>query len=240
MIEESHILPGLGIVISNYPNKPTDFNKKTYDKFLSSFFRLCRQNPRVPNFVRFIGQSAIPGQTFASRSTLQKWLFTTMKKTPLKGTRLLLDSPTRWGPFIWSLLHAVSLISRSEDKEYFITFLRNSPYVLPCKKCARGFVDILNRTDFAKVGSSVDYVDIVFQLHNLVNDKVKKNNPPWRQTYSLLLSYEQKASALRKLNALSSKINIHKAPIKRPVRKGKRVKKEQLPKKTGCGCRKTA
>jgi hypothetical protein len=83
-----------------------------------------------------------------------------------------------WGPKAWHLLHAFSSNYISNDKShnyylFYITFI----YILPCVICSEHYAEILyneNILDEEKIDK--EYINRwVFDTHNLVNKKLKKN-----------------------------------------------------------------
>ena len=107
--------------------------------------------------------------------------------------------PAIWGPHGWKFLHYVSLgypnSPSYEDKSNYKQFYHSLQHVLPCEKCAMNYKQNLVKLPIDNHLESRDsLVKWVFDIHNLVNDELGKEN----------VSYEE-ALALYKNESINSK-----------------------------------
>ena len=107
--------------------------------------------------------------------------------------------PAIWGPHGWKFLHYVSLgypnSPSYEDKSNYKQFYHSLQHVLPCEKCAMNYKQNLVKLPIDNHLENRDsLVKWVFDIHNLVNDELGKEN----------VSYEE-ALALYKNESINSK-----------------------------------
>lgn len=95
-----------------------------------------------------------------------------------------------WGPFIWGLIHTVSIIDFDEPQiqrehvDKAINILKNIVNVIPCPKCAihyQAYID--NIVTKQNIYDKMELFKIMFEYHNQVNMKLGKENI----TYELAL-----------------------------------------------------
>jgi hypothetical protein len=89
-----------------------------------------------------------------------------------------------WGPHLWSLLHGLAGLIHFERKTNNVnvetyariaTMLQNLKILLPCIHCRESytkFYDLKNGDNVVNFGLSDDLFAWVFELHNLVNEKL--------------------------------------------------------------------
>ena len=85
-------------------------------------------------------------------------------------------SKSVWGPATWSMLHC--LVLKIKDEANNIEQLKNLISSicdnLPCPYCAAHAKSIIQKSNFNKINDILSLRVFVFQLHNIVNDKLKK------------------------------------------------------------------
>ena len=88
-----------------------------------------------------------------------------------------------WGPSGWRLIHIVSFAAPSLPHTHVRTFLKNLPYVLPCKFCRASLTDYYAADPIPQ--DSRDMAKWMYRVHNRVNGKLRDQNlldtqnPPW-------------------------------------------------------------
>jgi hypothetical protein len=114
--------------------------------------------------------------------TRKKFFFS--KKDTLSGDGML---TTVWGPSFWHVLHTMSfnypVEPTAEQKTHYRSFMLNLVNVLPCKYCRENL-----KKNYKKLPVTVGVMKsrdtfsrYVYQLHELINDMLKKTGP--RLTY---------------------------------------------------------
>ena len=83
-----------------------------------------------------------------------------------------------WGPYIWTVLHCLSLRIKDEyfEKEHktIIGFISEICDNLPCPNCASHAIFTLRRMNFTKIRTKDELINVLFNLHNEVNRRLKK------------------------------------------------------------------
>jgi hypothetical protein len=83
-----------------------------------------------------------------------------------------------WGPYIWSVLHCLSLRIKPEyfqkERTTLINFILEICDNLPCPSCANHATYTLKRLNFKNVRTKEDLVNCIFTLHNEANKRLKK------------------------------------------------------------------
>lgn len=84
-----------------------------------------------------------------------------------------------WGPPLWRILHGLSatFTPRTEkDVELMDVFIRNLQAVLPCVFCRDSLLHFLsdNIRDVKESARKGELDEWMYDLHNLVNDKLNK------------------------------------------------------------------
>ncbi len=88
-----------------------------------------------------------------------------------------------WGPPGWEFLHAIAFnypesIENEDDKErqlYTERLFNDLQYTLPCKYCRESFKLFLKAEPLKPhLGSRADLTKWLYRVHNLVNDKLRK------------------------------------------------------------------
>jgi hypothetical protein len=89
---------------------------------------------------------------------------------------------TIWGPSAWHLLHTISfnypVHPTEEEKKYYMDFVLNFQYVLPCGKCRKNLIK-----NFKKLPLTMDDMEsrntfskYVYNLHEAVNKMLHKTS----------------------------------------------------------------
>lgn len=97
-----------------------------------------------------------------------------------------------WGPSGWKLLHHIAhaYTPTPENMVHFGQFLDSIPYILPCKFCRASLTDYYKDHPYA-LSPTMDFPHWMFQIHNRVNDKLRKQglypapNPTYPQVKRL-------------------------------------------------------
>jgi hypothetical protein len=85
-------------------------------------------------------------------------------------------SKSVWGPATWSMLHCLVLKIKDDANniEQLKTLITSICDNLPCPYCAAHAKSIIQKSNFNKIQDILSLRVFVFQLHNIVNDKLKK------------------------------------------------------------------
>ena len=87
-----------------------------------------------------------------------------------------------WGPPLWHYLHTMSfnypVNPTKEDKKYYMDFILNLVYVLPCKFCRLNLKTNLKQLPLTKFNMTnrETFSKYVYNLHELVNKMLKKKS----------------------------------------------------------------
>jgi len=92
-----------------------------------------------------------------------------------------------WGPDAWDLFHMITLSfpekPTDRDQEIHRLFFSTLPYILPCHYCRKSITKYLEILPI-QTQNQKSMIKWMWQLHNLVNDKLRKqklidySNPP--------------------------------------------------------------
>jgi hypothetical protein len=231
------IIPGLLIIIHRFPLKPSHSLQNKYITFWTNLLSICRHNPQAPKWLQLLGQKPILQAVFHSRRQLQEWFLDISKHAPWVGINEFASEPRHWGPFMWSLIHGVSLMVRPHDTQTFGEWIRLIPFVLPCKDCAASFTHILG--EIRGVRKPHDAVLLGLQLHRAVNKEVHGSRPlsvpditpstGWGPVVEKLLN-------TRQINKIAIPVIIPKPKKKYIPILTRKTKTPPPKKKQGCGC----
>jgi hypothetical protein len=81
-----------------------------------------------------------------------------------------------WGPPAWRLLHTIAASYNPElQRDSMRDFLEVIPYILPCKYCRISLTEYYEKVSYEDyLGSAKDLSEWMWKIHNLVNDKLRK------------------------------------------------------------------
>ena len=90
-------------------------------------------------------------------------------------------TPQVWGPSLWSFLHNLAISYPNEASEEQIQnhsmFLTILGKIIPCVYCRKGYSEFNEGKNFQKILSSkTNFFKYTVDLHNHVNQKLKKKN----------------------------------------------------------------
>lgn len=120
-----------------------------------------------------------------------------------------------WGPSAWRLIHSLGLVypkkPTEKDQKVFFDFFDSLKYVLPCKHCRNSYKDYYKDiTEYLPNGKLYEWT---FNLHNKVNDKLKKQklksgeNPDYKESikiHAINLKNAQKNNTFLGLDLINS------------------------------------
>ncbi len=92
--------------------------------------------------------------------------------------------PRIWGPPLWEFLHILSISYPDKPTKFYIDkhrdFLLNLGYILPCPICGEHYFDYMSHEKIEMaLKSKSNYMKLIFDLHNNVNEINKKNIMKW-------------------------------------------------------------
>ena len=94
------------------------------------------------------------------------------------GAAAALQSPTLWGPVIWTLLHTLAAKYEPRRRGMFEMCLHNLAAVLPCPTCAAHFNQIWQRRStqlaWRRVRCQSQYQLFIRQLHSTVTADIER------------------------------------------------------------------
>jgi hypothetical protein len=84
-------------------------------------------------------------------------------------------NPKRWGPSAWRLMEAVAIdrVATPGDKKQFYKLIGD---VLPCAKCRKSYRQFIKELP-VNIDSPKATLYWLYQIHNRVNDKLRKQDP---------------------------------------------------------------
>lgn len=102
---------------------------------------------------------------------------------------------SQWGPVVWNLIHWFAVTypeePEEEDKQRAKVFFESLPQWLWCEECRGHFKDLLKEYDIAKLAESrKDLIDLTHELHNKVNQRLKKPEISKQEFYKLYASVD--------------------------------------------------
>ena len=85
-------------------------------------------------------------------------------------------SKSVWGPATWAMLHCLVLKIKDDANniEELKTLIASICDNLPCPYCAAHAKNMIQRSNFSKIKDVLSLRVFVFQLHNKVNERLKK------------------------------------------------------------------
>ena len=87
-----------------------------------------------------------------------------------------------WGELTWILFHTMA--EKIHEQKYkqvkteLLSFIRLICQVLPCPECAKDAANTLNTMNVKKINTKTEFKQFLFQFHNTVNKKLKKEVLP--------------------------------------------------------------
>ena len=108
-------------------------------------------------------------------------------------------SPSVWGPIVWGTMHIVTLgysdSPTEQEKKAAIEFFESLVYMIPCPICKEHYKMNLEKNPVRNaVGSRDDLANWAFDIHNTVNEQLKKPK----------ITMEQYVNNLNKLSNMSA------------------------------------
>lgn len=102
---------------------------------------------------------------------------------------------SQWGPVVWNVIHWFAVTypeePEEEDKQRAIAFFDSLSQWLWCEECRGHFKDLLKEYDIAKLAESRKaLIDLTHELHNKVNERLKKPTISKQEFYKLYQSVE--------------------------------------------------
>jgi hypothetical protein len=103
-------------------------------------------------------------------------------------------SPLIWGPLMWDMLHSIASTYPQTpsmlDKKRYYTFVVSLAHVLPCPSCRNHFRKTLlgYNFDIAHLESRDKLMRLIFDLHNIVNERLKKPDYSTEIHYAYMVS----------------------------------------------------
>lgn len=83
-----------------------------------------------------------------------------------------------WGPFVWGLIHTVTIIDFEDMHravEHAIQVLKGIPSVIPCHRCAAHYqTHVIPQLDIKKWLEPMSLFRFMVDYHNIVNTKLNK------------------------------------------------------------------
>ena len=160
-----HDCKALSVIVSNYTDDPSNLDRSNMKNFVASFFGVYD----LP---------APPADAYQSRMQLTEWLMQSGNVDLWFGAGDTVESPRRWGPYIWRYLHAVADKFQSEKKAKFEDLLFSLGQVLPCHECGNNFQQLLLDKEARKFmetcHTSMQFATYVSELHAEVTKHKKK------------------------------------------------------------------
>lgn len=88
----------------------------------------------------------------------------------------IIMSKSVWGPATWAMLHCLVLKIKDDANniEQLKTMISSICDNLPCPYCTAHAQGIIQKSNFSKIKDILSLKVFVFQLHNKVNEKLKK------------------------------------------------------------------
>lgn len=84
-----------------------------------------------------------------------------------------------WAPLTWFLFHSlaenINILYFEDEKENLFNFIKKICNCLPCPYCAKDATKILNSFNFNVIQNKDDFKTFLFNFHNIINNKLKKN-----------------------------------------------------------------
>jgi predicted house-cleaning noncanonical NTP pyrophosphatase (MazG superfamily) len=92
-------------------------------------------------------------------------------------------SKSVWGPATWTMLHCLVLKIKDDANniEQLKTIISSICDNLPCPYCASHARGIIQKSNFSKIQDILSLRVFVFQLHNKVNERLKKPQMEYSQ-----------------------------------------------------------
>jgi hypothetical protein len=101
-----------------------------------------------------------------------------------------------WGPSGWKMLHLItfSYTYSPINTIVYSDFFETIPYILPCKFCRASLTDYYRKYPFSKTDKGFDIKKWLYNIHNCVNDKLRKQglNPSSNPKYEDIKEFYNK------------------------------------------------
>ena len=114
-------------------------------------------------------------------------------------------SKSVWGPATWSMLHCLVLKIKDDatNIEQMKTLISSICDNLPCPYCASHARTIIQKSNFSGIQDILSLRVFVFQLHNKVNEKLKKP----QMEYSVHLEKYKNSNLIMVINTFIKAFN---------------------------------
>ena len=116
----------------------------------------------------------------------------------------------KWGPAGWELLHSMAfnypLEPMDENKKIYSNFFKSIGDILPCKYCRESYniyYKYIPIDDFLDSREGVSYW--LYRIHQLINEKIFKNNIPFEDVVIKYENMRAKCGKLTRDNDLDKK-----------------------------------
>ena len=93
-----------------------------------------------------------------------------------------------WGPPLWEVLHGCAYLVNEKNFQAFNTFMYELNTLLPCIHCLRSYRDFYIPLPRQYQGSNIYYMKYVYDIHNMVNEKLdkQKNRPSSNPSFEVI------------------------------------------------------
>ena len=106
--------------------------------------------------------------------------------------------PSVWGPIFWTMMHITTLgypdIPTDQEKQAAVDFFESLRYTIPCPICKQHYSDNLNESPVRHaVGSKQALIRWLFNIHNKVNEQLKKPQLSWEDFIRQMTNLSQRS-----------------------------------------------
>ena len=93
-----------------------------------------------------------------------------------------------WGPALWEVLHGCAYLINENNFKAFNIMMYELNILLPCIHCLRSYRDFYVPLPTQYQGSNIYYMKYVYDLHNMVNNKLdkQKNRPSSNPSFEVI------------------------------------------------------
>lgn len=106
--------------------------------------------------------------------------------------------PSVWGPIFWTMMHITTLgypdAPTEQERQAAIDFFESLRYTIPCPICKQHYSDNLTEHPVREaIGSKQALIRWLFNIHNKVNQQLKKPQLSWTDFVRQMTNLSQRS-----------------------------------------------
>ena len=89
-------------------------------------------------------------------------------------------NPKIWGPYVWALLHIISLFWTNRSNDSVVYLIKNIANILPCVECRKHYSELISKfnNELYNLNSINSAVNFVINIREIIGENKKYNRVP--------------------------------------------------------------